>query len=83
MDILHLALTIAHVIFLMAVVIFSHHPKFILGLFLFFLGLSHAYENIKIDLYCAKHYWSRSSYQVSWFLVVSSAGGCSQYYQQA
>ena len=47
--------TIAHVIFLMAVVIFPINEVYS-GLFLFFLGLSHAYENIKIDLYCAKHY---------------------------
>lgn len=56
-------LTIAHVIFLMAVVIFSHHPKFILGLFLFFLGLSHAYEKYQDRLIL------REALLVSFFLA--------------
>jgi uncharacterized membrane protein YecN with MAPEG domain len=38
-----LALVLVHVAFLAGVVVFSHHPAVFLGLFLFFLGVAHAY----------------------------------------
>lgn len=37
-------LVIVHLLFLVAVVVFAHHPAIFLGLFLFFLGIAHAYE---------------------------------------
>lgn len=36
-------LTLVHIAFLCGVVVFAHHPPLFLGLFLFFLGISHAY----------------------------------------
>jgi hypothetical protein len=38
-----LALTAVHILFLVGVVVFAHHPALFLGLFLFFLGVAHAY----------------------------------------
>ncbi|QDQ27003.1 DUF1646 domain-containing protein [Chitinimonas arctica] len=34
----------AHLLFMVGVVIFAHHPTMFMGLFLFFLGVAHAYE---------------------------------------
>lgn len=39
-----LALVIANLAFLAGVVVFAHHPAIFLGLFLFFLGVAHAYQ---------------------------------------
>jgi predicted cation transporter len=39
-----LPLVLVHVLFLAGVVVFSHHPAVFMGLFLFFLGVAHAYE---------------------------------------
>jgi hypothetical protein len=40
-----LALTVVHLLFLAGVVYFAHHPTMFLGLFLFFLGIAHAYRH--------------------------------------
>lgn len=40
-----LALTMVHLLFLLGVVVFAHHPGIFMGLFLFFLGITHAYEH--------------------------------------
>jgi len=37
-------LTAAHLAFLTGVVVFAHHPAIFMSLFLFFLGLTHAYQ---------------------------------------
>jgi predicted cation transporter len=39
-----LPLVLVHVLFLAGVVVFSHHAAVFMGLFLFFLGVAHAYE---------------------------------------
>ena len=39
-----LNLVIVHLLFLAAAVVFSHHPPLFMGLFLFFMGVAHAYE---------------------------------------
>src|SRR5687768_3090302 len=39
-----LLVILAHVLFLAAVVVFAHHPVVFIGLLLFFLGFTHAYE---------------------------------------
>ncbi len=39
-----LPLTLVHLAFLVGVVVFAHHPAIFMGLFLFFLGVAHAYE---------------------------------------
>ena len=38
------ALVTVHLLFLAGVVVFSHHPAVFVGLFLFFLGVAHAYQ---------------------------------------
>jgi uncharacterized membrane protein len=40
-----LPLIATHLLFLVGVVIFSHHPTIFMGLFLFFMGVAHAYES--------------------------------------
>jgi hypothetical protein len=40
-----LLLVAVHVAFLAGVVVFAHHPPIFMGLFLFFLGIAHAYEH--------------------------------------
>jgi Na+/H+ antiporter NhaD/arsenite permease-like protein len=37
-------LTVTHLLFLVGVVFFAHHPAVFMGLLLFFLGIAHAYE---------------------------------------
>ncbi len=39
------ALVAVHLAFLVGVVVYSHHPVVFLGLFLFFLGVAHAYQH--------------------------------------
>ena len=39
-----LPLVLVHLAFLAGVVVFAHHPPVFMGLFLFFLGVAHAYE---------------------------------------
>ncbi len=38
-----LPLVLTHIAFLVGVVVFAHHPAIFMGLFLFFLGVAHAY----------------------------------------
>jgi Na+/H+ antiporter NhaD/arsenite permease-like protein len=40
-----LLLIAVHLAFLVGVVVFAHHPPIFMGLFLFFLGIAHAYEH--------------------------------------
>lgn len=37
-------LVVTHLLFLVGVVVFAHHPPVFMGLLLFFLGIAHAYE---------------------------------------
>ena len=37
-------LSLVHILFLTGVVVFAHHPPMFMGLFLFFMGVAHAYE---------------------------------------
>jgi hypothetical protein len=39
-----LAVVLVHLVFLLGVVVFAHHPAVFMGLFLFFLGFASAYE---------------------------------------
>lgn len=39
-----LAVTAIHILFLVGVVVFAHHPAVFLGMLLFFLGFAHAYQ---------------------------------------
>ncbi|NJS36396.1 MAG: hypothetical protein HC765_08155 [Brachymonas sp.] len=70
-------LTLIHLLFLVGIVIFSHHPKFILGLFLFFLGLTHAYKQFQDRLIL------REALLVSFFLAgLVVLGGQQQWWLQ-
>ena len=44
------ALTIVHLLFLLGVVIFAHHPAVFMSLFLFFLGITTAYRHYQSEL---------------------------------
>ena len=44
------ALTITHLLFLLGVVIFAHHPAVFMALFLFFLGITTAYKHYQSEL---------------------------------
>lgn len=39
-----LPLVITHLLFLVGIVVFAHHPAIFMGLLIFFLGIAHAYE---------------------------------------
>lgn len=39
-----LSLVVTHLLFLVGVVVFSHHPAVFIGLLLFFIGVAHGYE---------------------------------------
>lgn len=43
-------LTVAHLLFLLGVVIFAHHPAVFMALFLFFLGITSAYKHYQSEL---------------------------------
>ena len=43
-------LTIVHLLFLLGVVIFAHHPAVFMSLFLFFLGITTAYKHYQSEL---------------------------------
>jgi Putative Na+/H+ antiporter len=45
-----LALVMVHLAFLTGVVVFAHHPAIFMGLFLFFLGVVHAYQHHQDNL---------------------------------
>ena len=45
-----LALIAAHLLFLVGVVAFAHHPVVFISLFMFFLGVTHAYERHQDEL---------------------------------
>jgi hypothetical protein len=44
------ALTVIHLLFLLGVVIFAHHPAVFMALFLFFLGITTAYKHYQSEL---------------------------------
>ncbi|MGH8588825.1 MAG: putative Na+/H+ antiporter, partial [Gammaproteobacteria bacterium] len=49
-DAVPLVLVLVHLAFLAGVVVFAHHPAMFMGLFLFFLGVAHAYERHQVRL---------------------------------
>lgn len=72
-----LVLTFVHIAFLVGVVLFAHHPKFVLGIFLFFLGVVHAYERYQDKLIL------REALLVSFFLAgLVVLGGQQQWWLQ-
>lgn len=72
------ALTLVHLAFLTAVVVCAHHPALFMGLFLFFLGVSHAYERHQDRLIL------REALLVAFFLAgLVVLGGQQQWWLQA
>ena len=49
-DFVPFSLTFIHLLFLLGVVIFAHHPAIFMSLFLFFLGLTTAYKHFQSEL---------------------------------
>lgn len=71
------ALTLVHFAFLAGVVVFSHHPALFMGLFLFFLGVTHAYERFQNRLIL------REGLLVAFFLAgLVILGGVQQWWLQ-
>lgn len=70
-------LTVIHLLFLIGMVVFAHYPKFIVGLFLFFLGIAHAYKHHQDRLIL------RESLLVAFFLAgLIVLGGQQQWWLQ-
>lgn len=70
-------LAVVHLAFLAGIVIFSHHPAIFLGLFLFFLGIAHAYQQYQ------DHLILREGLLVAFFLAgLVMLGGQQQWWLQ-
>lgn len=70
-------LILAHLFFLVAVVIFAHHPAVFLGLFMFFLGVATAYQRHQNPLIL------REAFLVAFFLAgLVVLGGLQQWWLQ-
>jgi hypothetical protein len=71
-------LTIVHFLFLIGVVAFAHHPAIFMGLFLFFLGITQAYQQFQDRLIL------REGLLVAFFLAgLVVLGGQQQWWLQA
>jgi len=71
------ALTIVHLLFLLGVVIFAHHPAVFMSLFLFFLGITTAYKHYQSELIL------KESLLVAFFLAgLVVIGGVQQWWLQ-
>jgi len=72
-----LAVTVAHIVFLAGVVFYAHHPIVFLGLFLLFIGFTHAYERYQSPLIL------REGLMVGFFLAgLVTLGGLQQWWLQ-
>jgi len=70
-------LILAHLFFLVSVVVFAHHPAVFLGLFMFFLGVSSAYQRYQNPLIL------REAFLVAFFLAgLVVLGGLQQWWLQ-
>ena len=70
-------MVVVHLVFLAAVVVFAHHPAVFMGLFLFFLGISSAYQRHQNPLIL------REALLVSFFLAgLVVLGGLQQWWLQ-
>jgi len=71
------ALTVIHLLFLLGVVIFAHHPAVFMALFLFFLGITTAYKHYQSELIL------KEALLVSFFLAgLVVIGGVQQWWLQ-
>ncbi len=70
--------TFVHLIFLVGVVFFAHHPAVFMGLFLFFVGYTEAYKSFQDRLFL------REGLMVAFFLAgLVTLGGLQQWWLQA
>lgn len=67
-----------HLAFLAGVVMFSHHLAVFMGLFLFFLGIAHAYQHYQDRLILRESLLVAFFWLVWWCWAVSNSGGCSR-----
>ena len=71
------AVTVVHLLFLIGVVVFAHHPAVFMGLFLFFLGFTEAYKRHQDRLFL------REGLLVAFFLAgLVTLGGLQQWWLQ-
>lgn len=71
------SMVVVHLVFLAAVVVFAHHPAVFMGLFLFFLGISSAYQRHQTPLIL------REALLVAFFLAgLVVLGGLQQWWLQ-
>ncbi len=71
------AVTVVHLLFLIGVVVFAHHPVAFMGLFLFFLGFAEAYKSHQDRLFL------REGLLVAFFLAgLVTLGGLQQWWLQ-
>jgi hypothetical protein len=76
-DAVPLAVVLVHLLFLAGVVLFGHHPVLFLGLFLFFVGFTHAYQRHQSPLIL------REALLVAFFLAgLVVLGGLQQWWLQ-
>lgn len=74
---LPIAIVLIHLFFLAGVVVFTHHPAIFMGVFLFFLGVAHAYERYQNRLIL------REGLLVAFFLAgLELLGGQQQWWLQ-
>lgn len=72
------AVTAVHLLFLIGVVVFAHHPVVFMGLFLFFLGFTEAYKRHQDRLFL------REGLLVAFFLAgLVTLGGLQQWWLQS
>ncbi len=76
-DALPITIVLIHLLFLGGVVVFTHHPAIFMGLFLFFLGVAHAYQHYQHRLIL------REGLLVAFFLAgLEVLGGQQQWWLQ-
>lgn len=73
-----ITVTAVHLVFLVSVIVFAHHPVVFMGLFLFFLGFTEAYKHYQDRLFL------REGLLVAFFLAgLVTLGGLQQWWLQS
>ena len=76
-DVMPIAVIFVHLIFLIAIVVFAHHPVVFMGLLLFFMGYTHAYSKFQNPLLL------KEALMVAFFLAgLVVLGGMQQWWLQ-
>ncbi len=74
-----LSMVVLHLAFLGAVVVFAHHTAIFMGLFLFFLGFSAAYERYQNPLILREALLVAFSWLDWWCWGACNSGGCNRF----